>query len=78
MTASVLFSLSTLFLKKIRKIVSKKLQPCPHVLEYPHPLLTFSNILPKFYPGWIEFNGDEILMGFLKVLKQHVQNIENI
>ena len=46
--------------KKFRNIVSEKLHPCPHVLEYPHRLLSFSNISPKFYARWIEFCGDEI------------------
>ena len=60
MTASVLFSFSAVFLKKFRKIVSEKLRPFSHVLEQLHELLSFSNILPKFYPRWIEFYGDEI------------------
>ena len=60
MTASMLCSLSVLFLKKFRKIVSEKLHPCPNVLEHPCDYCRFSNILPKFYPGWIEFYEDEI------------------
>ena len=43
---------------------------CPHVLEYPHRLLSFSNILP------IEFYGMKS-DGILIVLKQPVRNIEN-
>ena len=78
MTVSVFFSLSALFLKKLRNIVWVNLYPSPHVLEYLHRLLSFSNILPKFYPRWIEFYGGWNLMGFLKILKQAVRDIENI
>ena len=66
MTVSVLFPLSALFLAKIRKIVSEKVDPGPHVLEYLHRLLSLSNILSKFYPRWIEFyemKSDGILKG---------------
>ena len=66
MIASVLFSLFALVLKKIRKIVSEKIRPCPHVLEYVHPLLSFSNVLPNFILGGLNFMGmksDGILKG---------------
>ena len=56
MTASVFFSLSALFLKKFRKIISEELHPCSCVLEYPHRLFSFSTILSKFYPRWIDFH----------------------
>ena len=50
------FSLfSALVLKKFRTIVSEKLHSYPHVSEYPHRLLSFSDVLLKFYPRWIEF-----------------------
>ena len=50
----------------MRKIISEKLHAFPYVLEYPRRLLSFSNILPKFYPGWMNFMGmkyDGILKG---------------
>ena len=58
------------FCTVFRKIVPEKLHRCPHVLEYPHRLLSFSNILP------IEFYGMKS-DGILIVLKQPVRNIEN-
>ena len=79
MTASVLFSISALFLKKFRKIVSEKLHLCPPVLEYLHQLLSFSDVLPKCYPRWIEFYGVKSngILKQHKVPKQPVRNIGN-
>ena len=53
------FPLSALFLKKKKKWKNclRKIAPLPSALEYSHWLLSFSNILPKFYPRWIKFYG---------------------
>ena len=83
MTAYVFFSLSALFLKKVRKIVSEKLHPCPHVLEYLHQFQIYCLNLILDGLNFMAMN----LMGFLwhlrmalillKALKQPVRNIEN-
>ena len=60
MTASVLFPLLALFLKYFRKIVSEKLHPCPHCLNIANNYCLLQNILPTFYPRWIDFHGEEV------------------
>ena len=66
MTAYVFFSLSALFLKKVRKTVSEKLHPYRHVLEYLHRYCHFQIYCQNFILGGLNFVGmqsDGILKG---------------